>query len=155
VTQAPDGSNRPTESADGNQSPGEMLKFGQKIFAQQAFSELLGARLTNLEPGRAEIRLAITDKLRQQRGVVHGGVLNYLADNALTFAGGSLLSEKSVTLEMKINYMRPALEGELIVRAVAVHAGKRVAITRCDVLVEYEGSETLLAVAQGTIITAK
>ena len=54
-------------------------------------------------------KLPITDKLKQQNGFVHGGVLSYLADNALTFAGGTAMAVPVVTAEFKINYVRPAI----------------------------------------------
>jgi hypothetical protein len=70
----------------------DLLAFGRRILAEQPFSILLGAELTAFEPGRAELRLPVRHELKQQYGFVHGGVLSYLADNALTYAGGSALS---------------------------------------------------------------
>lgn len=34
-------------------------------------------------------KFPLRDEHLQQHGFVHGGVISYLADNALTFAGGS------------------------------------------------------------------
>jgi uncharacterized protein (TIGR00369 family) len=82
---------------------------------------------------------------------VHGGVLSYLADNALTFAGGSLLGPAIVTSEYKINYLRPAMGERLIARATVLHAGKHQAVCRCDISVVNADKETLCAAAQGTI----
>ena len=93
----------------------ELNKFGQDIIQSQPFSQLLGARLMTLEKGKAELRLPITDELMQQHGFVHGGVISYLADNCLTFAGGSVLGD-SVTCEYKINYVRPGIGETLIAR---------------------------------------
>jgi acyl-coenzyme A thioesterase PaaI-like protein len=52
-----------------------------------------------------EIRLPISRQITQQHGFVHGGVVSYLADNALTFAGGRCLEGMVVTGEYKINYI--------------------------------------------------
>jgi len=41
--------------------------------------------------GIAELKVAIKPELKQQNGFVHGGVISYAADNALTYAGGSVL----------------------------------------------------------------
>ncbi len=65
-------------------APDDMLGWGRKILAQQPFSVLLGAELTAFSRGAAEFRLAVNEDLKQQHGFVHGGVLSYLADNALT-----------------------------------------------------------------------
>jgi uncharacterized protein (TIGR00369 family) len=58
--------------------------------------------------GPAELRLPIRDEPKQQHGFLHGGVVSYAADNALTYAGGSVLGPAIVTSEFKINYLRPA-----------------------------------------------
>lgn len=128
----------------------DILKFGKNILASQPFSQLLEAELTAFEIGKAEITLAIKDSMKQQNGFVHGGVLAYLADNTLTFAGGSVL-ESVVTSEMKINYTRPAIGDTLIARATVISHGKSQAVCRCDVFIVKEGEEKLCAAAQGTI----
>jgi len=127
------------------------LSLAQQVLAAQPFSALLGAEITQFGNGQAELRIAVTDKLRQQQGFVHGGVLSYAADNALTFAGGSVLGPAVVTAEFKINYVRPALGELLIAKAMVVYAGKRQAVCRCEVINISEGHESLCALAQGTI----
>ncbi|MGY8903919.1 MAG: PaaI family thioesterase [Burkholderiales bacterium] len=131
--------------------PAQMLRAGQAILATQPFSVLLGAELHSFTPGHCELHVPITDKIRQQHGFVHGGVVSYAADNALTYAGGSLLGGAAVTSEFKINYVRPAIGERLIARAHAVHTGSSQAVCRCDVFVLTQGVEKLCAVAQGTI----
>jgi uncharacterized protein (TIGR00369 family) len=89
--------------------------------------------------------------LLQQHGFVHGGVLSYLADNALTFAGGSVLGD-AVTAEFKINYLRPAKDADqLLAVATVVGSGKTQAVCRCDVFAVQAGERRLCAAAQGTI----
>lgn len=128
-----------------------LLARGQAVLAQQPFSVLLGAELSVFAAGEAEIRLPIRQELRQQHGFVHGGVLAYLADNALTYAGSTALSGQIVTSEMKINYTRPAIGDLLIARASVVSAGRTQAVVRCDVFAVVDGVEKLCAAAQGTI----
>jgi uncharacterized protein (TIGR00369 family) len=93
-----------------------MLQQGQDILQKQPFSVLLGAQLTRLSQGQVEIRVPIRPEHLQQHGFVHGGLVSYCADNALTFAGGSALGGNAVTSEFKINYIRPAIGQELIAR---------------------------------------
>jgi uncharacterized protein (TIGR00369 family) len=129
----------------------DMLVRGQQVLDSQPFSRLVGAVLTRFDAEGTELRVPVKDALRQQNGFVHGGMVSYIADNALTYAGGAALGMAVVTSEYKINYVRPALGQEIIARAVAVHAGKSQAVCRCDVFVVNDGKETLCAVAQGTI----
>nr|WP_237475214.1 PaaI family thioesterase [Xanthomonas sp. LMG 9002] len=81
--------------------------------------------------------------------------MSYLADNALTFAGGLALGGDALTAEFKINYLRPARGTRLIARAQSIGKGKRQAVCRCDIVSVEEGGEGLCAVAQGTIVTAR
>jgi uncharacterized protein (TIGR00369 family) len=125
--------------------------MGRQALASQPFSRQLGAELEEFREGLAVLRLELRDDLKQQHGFAHGGVVCYLADNALTFAGGSALGPACVTSEFKINYLRPALGEALVARATVVHAGKSQAVCRCDVFAVQDGAETLCALAQGTI----
>lgn len=127
-----------------------LFAFGQQILESQPFSQLIGAELTQFEPGNAEISLTVRDDLKQQHGFVHGGIVSYLADNCLTYAGGSVLGD-SVTSEYKINYVRPALGERLIARSSVLSSGKRQAVCECKVFALKDGDESLVAVAQGTI----
>ncbi|MDL5462133.1 PaaI family thioesterase, partial [Escherichia coli] len=79
----------------------------------------------------ATLSLPIRDDLRQQHGFVHVGVVSYLADNALTFAGALALGPRVVTGEYKINYLRPAVNGTLLARAQLLHAGRTQATCQC------------------------
>ena len=131
----------------------DMLDIGRSILASQGFSTLLGAELTVMEPGRAELQLALDSRHHQQHGFAHGGVLAYLADNAMTYAGGTVL-RPILTLEMKINYVRPALGDRLIARATVLSSGRTTAVCDCKVYAVQDGTEKLVAVAQGTVAVA-
>jgi len=127
------------------------LAMGREVLSQQPFSVLLGAELIALEPGRCELGLVITAQLKQQMGFAHGGVVSYLADNALTYAGGTAMRVPVVTSEYKINYVRPAIGERLIARARAVHVSQSQAVCQCEVFAVTAGQEKLCAIAQGTI----
>ena len=129
---------------------GGPLDLGKAILKQQPFSQLLGAELLAFEVGKAELALALKPEHLQQHGFAHGGVVSYLADNALTFVGGSVLGD-CLTLEFKINYLRPAIGEQLIARACIAGHGKTNAICQCDVFAVKNDEEKLCAVAQGTI----
>lgn len=128
-----------------------LLQVGKQVLAAQPFSVLVGADLTNFAPGQVELTIPITPQLKQQHGFVHGGVISYAADNALTFAGGSVLGSAVVTAEYKINYLRPAVGSVLIARAVVIYASQTQAVCRGEVFVVGDGGEVLCAVSQGTI----
>ncbi len=129
----------------------DILALAERVLESQPFSRFVGAHIGAATERSAELVLPIRPELTQQHGFVHGGVISYLADNTLTFAGGIALGGDGVTAEYKINYLRPATGRRLIARAEVLQVGKTQAVCRCDVLVERDGREVLVAVAQGTI----
>jgi uncharacterized protein (TIGR00369 family) len=129
----------------------DLLDRARGALHAQPFSMLLGAELMHASSEELTLCLPIRDELRQQHGFVHGGVISYLADNALTFAGALSLGPRVVTGEYKINYLRPAVKGTLIARASVVYAGRHQATCQCSVFVMEGNREKLVAVAQGTV----
>ncbi|MFB7030517.1 MULTISPECIES: PaaI family thioesterase [unclassified Streptomyces] len=131
------------------------LELARKVLDAQPFSRLLGAQVTAFGDGGAVLELAIREELRQQNGFVHGGVLSYAADNAITFAAGTVLGPAVLTAGYTIDYVRPAVGATLRARAGVLHASRRQAVVRCELLtVDEAGTETLCALAQGTVRTA-
>ncbi|MEJ5378375.1 MAG: PaaI family thioesterase [bacterium] len=129
----------------------DLLALANQVMAAQPFSVLVGAEITQFGQGKAELSIELCEKHRQQHGFVHGGVLSYAADNALTFAAGSALGPAVVTAEFKINYLRPALGEKLIARASVIHAGKTQAVCCCEVFCVKQNTDYLCAIAQGTV----
>jgi len=132
----------------------DVKPFAQQVFSSQPFSLFMGAALTDCTPQSAEISLILQEHHQQQHGFAHGGVVSYLADNAITFAGGLALGGDALTAEFKINYLRPAVGQRLIARAQARHTGKRMAVCLCEVYACDEENRKLCALAQGTVVRA-
>jgi uncharacterized protein (TIGR00369 family) len=132
------------------------LELAEKVLASQPFSVLLGTRLTAFGDGGATLELDARPELQQQNGYLHGGVLGYAADNAITFAGGTALGPAVLTGGFTINYLRPAAGRVLRAVATVVHAGGRQATCRCELFVlDEDGDATLCALAQGTVIAVR
>ncbi|MFD4294257.1 PaaI family thioesterase [Rhodococcus sp. NPDC058505] len=131
-----------------NDSPG--FADAAAVLAAQPFSALVGARLTDYTDGAATLEIPIRPDLLQQHGFVHGGVLSYAADNALTFAAGTVLGPSIVTAGFTISYLRPAVGTLLRATASTVSATRRQALCRCEVYVDGPDGTTLCAAAQGS-----
>lgn len=130
----------------------DLQQLGERILKAQPFSQLMGTELERLAEGDAVLILPIKPEHLQQHDYVHGGVVSYLADNALTFAGGARFGD-AVTVEFKINYARPARASRLRAEARATVAGMQLATCQCEIWAEREGeSPYLCALAQGTIM---
>ena len=128
----------------------DMLEFGRSVLATQPFCNLLGIELVQFEPGKAELRLVLKPEHLQQHGFAHGGIVAMMADSALAYAGGSKLGD-SVTLEFKLNMIRPAIGETLVARGEALSVGKTQAVCRCEIFSVKDGEEKLCAAGQGTL----
>lgn len=129
------------------QLPADLLRH---ILDQQPFSRLVGVTLASVEPGEVTFRLDLQDHHRQQHGFAHGGVIATLADVAISFAAGTVIGDL-VTVEFKLNYLRPGIGEALIARGQVLSSTKRQAVCRADIFVVEDGVEKLVAAAQGTL----
>lgn len=117
----------------------------------------LSARLTRAEKGEAEIILPVSSCLRQGGGMVAGGILATIADEAMAHAVLSLLEggRSAVTAEMNIRYLKgadPAQGGELRAQARVVKKGKTLCVAEASV---HDAEKRLLATAGATFFVVK
>jgi uncharacterized protein (TIGR00369 family) len=82
----------------------------ERSFAHQPIMNLIGARLTLVEPGVVEIALPYQANLTQQYGYLHAGVVTTIADSGCGYAAYSLMPAGSevLSVEFKVNLLRPA-----------------------------------------------
>lgn len=109
----------------------------------------LRARLVRAEAGEAEIRMTTSRDFVQGGGMVAGGILATLADEAMAHAVLSVLPEgkRTVTSEMNIRYLRGATvetAGDLVARARLVRHGKHICVAEAQL---FDSAERLLSVA--------
>ena len=125
-------------------------------FARQGLMRMIGAELAALGPGRCSIAVPFSEKVGQQQGFFHGGVIGAVADSAGGYAALSLLPVGSevVTLEYKINFLRPAAGDRLLAEGTVLRAGRSVTVTRIDVFVEARGRRSICAALQQSIMRA-
>lgn len=119
-------------------------------FARQRVMTTLGASLTEVGPGRAEITLPFRDDLTQQHGFLHAGIVATIGDSACGYAAFSLMPADAgvLTVEYKINLLAPA-KGTLF-RAVGqvLRAGRTVTVATAEV----RADEALIAVVTATVM---
>ncbi|WP_408637023.1 PaaI family thioesterase [Pseudomonas aestuarii] len=120
----------------------------EEIGTSSAFGRLLGLEIVSATAGEAVLRLSMHDGLRNLHGKLHGGALFSLIDSAMGQASHSLTdgTPSSVTLECKVNYIRPVSEGDLLCRAWLLHSGQRTQVIEAEV---HQGDK-LVAKAQAT-----
>lgn len=125
----------------------------RESFARQTFMRQLGAEIVLVAPGRCDVRVPWKPELAQQDGYFHAGVLGAIADSAAGYAAYTLMeaADSVLSIEYKINLLRPA-DGEAVVaRARVIRPGRTVTACAADVFVERDGSEVQCAAAQLTM----
>jgi uncharacterized protein (TIGR00369 family) len=112
------------------------------------FLEHIGAKLKSCEAGKAEVELLTQDYHLQHLGFIHGGVISTLMDNTGWYAAVSNFGSEytAVTMEIKINYLKPASGKHLIASATVKRQGK----TTSFVTIELHDEGKLVAFATGT-----
>jgi uncharacterized protein (TIGR00369 family) len=123
-------------------------------FAQQSIMNLIGASLSLVEPGVVEITLPYRQDLTQQNGYLHAGIVTTIADSACGYAAFTLMPAGSgvLSVEFKVNLLRPAKGEEFLSRAEVIKAGKTLTVARADVFALTEDNRTLIATMQGTMM---
>ena len=123
---------------------------------RDGWMETLGARITEAEPGRVVVELDAGPQHRHGGGVVQGGVITQIADAAMGMSLATLQEDHvwNTTIELKINFIRPVVEGRLRAVGRVVEIKQTLLFGEADVL-DAEGrlvaraSSTCLAVPEG------
>lgn len=124
-------------------------------FARQGMMTTIGARIDTIAEGEVVLRLPISTAIGQQHGFVHAGAVFALGDSAAGYAALTRMpiDAEVLTVEMKINLLAPAAGRALLARGEVVKAGRRLLVTRADVMAELEdGNSRQVAILQGTMI---
>jgi acyl-CoA thioesterase len=112
----------------------------QKVVAavqKSGFYQLLGMEIVEVKPGYSKLRVRFRKDLTHPGGVGHGGVMASIADSCIACALFGMLEDPGQlgfsTIEMKLNYMRPFQEGEMIAEGRIIQKGSSIAVGEMDV----------------------
>lgn len=95
--------------------------------------KLVGLEVDHVEEGLSRCSMIASSQHWNPFGTVHGGILCDLADLAMGMAFFTTLNEGEAlaTVELKINYFRPAREGKLSAVANVLHKGRSTGFVEC------------------------
>jgi uncharacterized protein (TIGR00369 family) len=93
---------------------------------------LLGAQLVEVGDGRCVIELPGSDEVTQHHGYFHAGAIGAVLDTAGGFAASSTTgwTDDVLTVEYKLNFLRPAAGERLRAEASVLSAGRRLVVCR-------------------------
>lgn len=112
------------------------------------FVDHVGMRLDECRAGLSRCTLKVAPCHLNPHGVVHGAVLFTLADTGMGAALYPTLQADEIcaTIEIKINFFKPVMSGEIICTSEIVNRGKTVANMESCVFV----ADVLVAKANGS-----
>lgn len=122
------------------------MMSGERPFPPSAVT--LGLRIVAVEEGSTSIEMPVDERFLNRAGAVQGGILASLADSNMGTAISTLCDEDEThaTLEMKINFFRPATPetGPLTAKSKVLHRSRRVGHTTSEI---YNSAGELVAKA--------
>ncbi len=125
------------------------LRRGLESGPRAGWADLIGAQIAEVESGRVVVELDATPRHHHPGGVVQGGIITAVADAAM---GMSLLTvqprgESNSTIELKINFMRPVIEGRIRAVGRVVEVRRSLLFSEADV---FDQAGKLVARASST-----
>jgi uncharacterized protein (TIGR00369 family) len=107
-----------------------------------------------IERGYFQSRVGIREHHRQQDGFIHAGVMATMADHTAGYAAFTTVPEdfQILTIEFKINFLRPAHGAGLVCRSRVIREGTHIIISESEVFDQREEGEVLAAKALVTLM---
>ena len=110
-------------------------------FARQQAMTTIGASVLSVTAGEVELAMPFCERLTQQHGFIHAGIITMLCDTACGFAALSLMPVDAavLTTEFKVNLLSPAKGGRFIAHGRVVRPGKKLMVCLGEVFAEKGG----------------
>lgn len=86
-----------------------------------------------------------------ERRYTHGGILAAIVDAAADYAIAAQLGRPVPTIDIRVDYHKAALPGDLVVKARVVRMGSQYSTAEASI---YDNQGTLVASGRGTYFTA-
>lgn len=120
----------------------------------RGFPAHCGFRVDRVEEGQFDASVTVRPEHRQQDGFVHAGVLATLADHTAGYAAYTVVppDRRILTIEFKINFLKPAVGEELHCRSQVISSGKTLVVAESRVHAVRRGVERLVATALVTLM---
>jgi uncharacterized domain 1 len=114
--------------------------------------ETMGIKLMYLDQQAAGMKMIPNIRLSTTGGRIHGGIISVLTD-AVMGAAGATMGNIYRTVEMKLNYMAPVFDCDvLIAKARVIHAGNTYTVIEGDI---YNQEGKLTVKSLGTYVRDK
>jgi uncharacterized protein (TIGR00369 family) len=130
----------------------EYIKRIREIVSTSPYFELLSMKLMDVGIGYAVLEIDLTQKHLQPYGKVHGGVFASIIDAAAfwsVYFGSEDQTAGLTTVDLKLNYLAPAVSGKLIARGRQIKVGRTLGYAEAQIVNQ---NEKILAHGTSTVI---
>lgn len=126
----------------------------QQSFERSEIMKLFRAEPTAISEGCFEITVPKQSFMMRPAGVFNGSTIASLVDVSSGYAAASVMVPGGylTTVELKINYLNPAIGDKLVAKAQIVKNGKRLSVVRSDVFALDGDKEALVATSLVTLM---
>jgi uncharacterized protein (TIGR00369 family) len=116
------------------------------------FHRWLGVELTMLDATGVAISMPWRDEFVSDTasGYAHGGILAALIDLAADYAVAARLGRGVPTVDLRIDYHRPAMTGVLVARAAIIKLGSTLGTAEARI---FDAEDNLIASGRGVFLT--
>jgi uncharacterized protein (TIGR00369 family) len=128
-----------------------------RSFGRQPAMALIGAELTRVEHGTVEIELPFDEKLTQQHGFLHAGVISAALDTACGYAAYSVIDADAsiLTIEFKVNLMSPGRGERFLFRGEITKPGSNIIVADGRGYAISDGPAKLIASMTSTMMVVR
>jgi uncharacterized protein (TIGR00369 family) len=101
----------------------------------RGFIRFCGFEAVNASWGKFESMVKIEEEHRQQDGFIHAGVMATMADHTAGYSAFTIVPENMqiLTIEFKINFLRPAFGQALRCYSKVIREGRQVIVSESEV----------------------
>ena len=125
----------------------------QQLISRGPFNKWLNFTVLKAGEDGVEIKAAWRDEwvVHPERRYTHGGILAAIIDVAADYAIAARLGRPVPTIDIRVDYHKPAMPGDLTARARVVRMGSRFSTAEAYL---YDREGALVASGRGTYFTA-
>lgn len=129
------------------------IQFLKDDYAR-GFIGFCGLSAAQIERGRFVSSVKIEEHHRQQDGFIHAGVMATMADHTAGYSAFTTVPEgiQILTIEFKINFLRPAFGDELVCESRVIREGRQIVVSESDVFDVRNGDRFHVARATVTLM---
>ncbi len=112
----------------------ERIEYLEKDF-RRGFIKFCGFRVSKIKKGLMESSVTIGENHKTQDNFIHAGLIATMSDHTAGYAAYTLVPDniRILTIEFKINFLKPAYGNELLCKSEVISQGKQIIVAQSTV----------------------